>query len=89
MNKHVARLKQLVEGMPRVEPVGRQAVISAELQAVEDAFRYEKDALVDAVHHYAAARERRASAEERATLYRQVTDALGALVQAVEHRERS
>jgi hypothetical protein len=89
MKKRVGRLKQLVEGLPRVEPVGRQAVISAELQAVDDAFRREKDALADAVHHYVVARERGASAEERATLHRRVMDALGALVAAVEHRERS
>ena len=89
MNKHVARLKQLVEGLPKVEPEGRQAVISAELQAVDDAFRREKDALADAVHHYVAAHTRRASIEEKAILHRRAMDALGALVAAVEHRARS
>ncbi len=88
MNKHVARLKQLVESFPHVEAVGRQAVIMKELQAIEDAFRYEKDALADVVHHYVAARERGASAEERVVLYRQVTDALAVLVQSMEHIER-
>jgi hypothetical protein len=89
MKKHVARLKRLVEGLPRVEPDGRQALIWAELQAIEDAFRHEKDALADAVRHYVVARSRRAPAEERATLYRRVTDALRVLVQAVEHGKRS
>ena len=89
MNKHVGRLKQLVESFPHVEPVGRQAVIMKELQAIEDAFRYEKDALAEAVHHYVAARERGASTEERVILYRRVTDALRVLVQAVEHGKRS
>ncbi len=88
MNKHLARLKQLVESFPHVEAVGRQAVIMKELQAIEDAFRYEKDALADAVHHYAAAREQGASVEARVTLYRRVTDALEVLVQTLEHRER-
>ncbi len=59
-----------------------------ELQAIKGAFRREKDALADAVHNDVAAREREASTEERATLHRQVTEALGILVQAVEHRER-
>ena len=89
MNKHVARLKRLMESLPQVEPDGRQALILAELQAIDDAFRHEKDALADAVRRYVAARTRRASAEERATLHRRAMDALGALVAAVEHRERS
>jgi hypothetical protein len=89
MNKHIARLKQLVEGLPRVEAVGRQPLILKELGAVEGAFRYEKGALADAVHRYVIARERGASAEEKATLYRRVTEALGVLVQAVEHGKRS
>jgi hypothetical protein len=88
MDKHVGRLKRLVEGLPKVEPEGRQAVISAELQAVDDAFRREKDALADAVHHYVAARARRASAEERATLHRRAMDTLRVLVAAVAHGER-
>ena len=88
MNKHVARLKRLVESLPQVEPDGRQALIWAELQAIEDAFRHEKDALADAVRHYVVARSRRASAEEMTTLYRRVTDALRVLVQAVEHGKR-
>ena len=89
MRKRVGRLELLVEGLPRVEPAGRQAVISAELQAIDDAVRREKDALADAVHHYVAACTRRASAEERTTLHRRTMDALGALVAAAEHRQRS
>ena len=88
MRKRVGRLELLVEGLPRVEPAGRQAVISAELQAIDDVFRHEKDALADTVHHYVAACTRRASAEERTTLYRRVTDALRVLAQAVEHGKR-
>ena len=88
MDKHVGRLKRLVEGLPKVGPEGREAVISAELQAVDDAFRREKDALADAVHHYVAVRTRRASAEERAILHRRAMDALGVLVAAVAHGER-